>query len=352
MPAYKDKKRCTWYAKFNVTDATGKRKQVLKRGFATKHEALKYEAATQTATPATITYRQLSQRYFDYRDAKPATRSPQESALNTYATFADLTMGKITRPVVMEWYLNISWLSLNNNTKNWLLNIVKAVFKFGNDFYELPNPAAGLKRFKTEKKEMETWTPDEFNTFLDYVDNELCKVFFTFLYWTGCRKGEAQALQYTDFSPDGYVRIRQQWTDAGLSDLKTESSARTLLLPDAVQAVLSPLLARCDEAHPFVFGGASPIPKSTIRYHWERSRKLAPVKPIRMHDLRHSFATNMINGGANIVAVSKYLGHANVNVTLRVYTHLLEKSNAEMVAMIDNMMKNSINYVSQAAQSQ
>lgn len=342
MPAYKDKKRGTWYAKFNVTDATGKRKQVLKRGFATKHDAQRYEAATQTATPSTITYGQLAQRYFDYRDAKPVTREKQERNVNKYATFLDLPMGKITRATVMDWYIYLTGLKLKNSTKNQILLNIKSVFKFGSDFYGLSNPAAGLKRFKADKAEMQTWTPAEFNEFLKCVDSDLYKAFFMLLYWSGIRKAEGQALQYTDFRPDGTVRIHQQYTEAGLTDLKTASSVRTLLLPEALQAVLSPLLARCDATRPFVFGGAYPLPKHTLRRQWERARKAAPVKPIRMHDLRHSFATNMINGGANIVAVSKYLGHTDINMTLRVYTHLLDKTNAEMVNMADEMIKNSI----------
>lgn len=345
MPAYKDKQRGTWFVKYSVT-VDGKRKQVLKRGFETKRDALQYESAMRLASPgSSLTFQDLANNYFDYRNAKENTRKPQESALQTYMPYMQRRVDQISKADMMQFYLSLSGLDLCNNSKNWLLGIIKAVFRFGHDFYELPNPAATLKRFKPDKTEMQTWQPDEFERFLAVVDNDLYKAFFSFLYWTGCRKGEAQALRYTDFKGNT-VHIHQQWND-GFSDLKTGSSERTLILPNTLQGVLEPLLARCSEGEPFVFGGVEPISKGALRYWWERSIRLADVKPIRMHDLRHSFATNMINSGANIVAVSKYLGHANINMTLNTYTHLLANSNAEMVALLDDLMQNGIKSVSQ-----
>ena len=350
MPAYKDTKRGTWFVKYSVT-VDGKRKQVLKRGFETKRDALMYEhAAKLTPVASGVTFAELTQNYLNYKSPKQSTRDLYERLLAVHFPFMDQKAAAISKAALMNWYLALP-AELSASTKNTLLVIVKAVFRYGHDFYELPNPAHHLRRFKKSTKEMETWAPDEFARFLAAVDNDLYKAFFSFLYWTGCRKGEAQALRYDDFKGNT-VHIHQQWNGTGFTDLKTESSERTLLLPDALQGVLRPLLARCTESEPFVFGGIEPISKTALRYWWERSIKVAGVKPIRMHDLRHSFATNMINSGANIVAVSKYLGHANINITLQVYTHLLEKTNAEMVTMINDLMKNGIKSVSQPVQMQ
>lgn len=62
--------------------------------------------------------------------------------------------------------------------------------------------------------------------------------------------------------------------------------------------------------------------------------KIKWIKKIRVHDLRHSHATNLINGGANIVAVSRRLGHADISMTLKVYTHLLKKTEEDLVNYI------------------
>ena len=64
--------------------------------------------------------------------------------------------------------------------------------------------------------------------------------------------------------------------------------------------------------------------------------KKAGVKKIRIHDFRHSHASNLIGEGMDIVAVSKRLGHSNVEMTLSVYTHLLNKNNDRMINYLEN----------------
>lgn len=340
MPAYKDTKRGTWYVKYSTKDAvTGKRKQVLKRGFSTKRDATKWEDTQKHKKESSVTLREVSDKYFEYRDARKHTREHQTAMLEKYVPFLDERIDRLNRAKVMDWYLDLNNLDIKPGTKNLILTVTKSIFRYGADFYELPNLTSGLKRFREQKKEMSVWTPSEFNKFADSVDLLVYKYFFTFLYWTGCRKGEAQALQYTDFK-DGTVHIWRQWTpQLEFSDLKTDSSERTLKLSDAVQAVLEPLLERCDEEHPFVFGGERPLSVATIQAIWRQGIALSGVRQIRIHDLRHSFATNMISSGANIVAVSKYLGHSSINMTLRTYTHLLQEKEDEMVGIINALSK-------------
>ena len=336
MPAYKDTQRGTWYVKYSTKDAvTGKRKQVLKRGFAQKRDALKWENSQKYKTETAVTLRNVSDKYFEYRNARKNTRDHQTAMLEKYVPFLDDRIDQISRAKVMDWYLDLGKEDLKPGTKNLILTVVKSIFRYGADFYELPNLASGLKRFREQKKEMSVWTPSEFKKFADSVDLLVYRYFFTFLYWTGCRKGEAQALQYTDFK-DGKVHIWRQWTpQLEFSELKTDSSERTLKLSEPVQAVLKPLLERCDEEHPFVFGGKRPLAVATIQAVWKQGIASSGVRQIRIHDLRHSFATNMIASGANIVAVSKYLGHSSINMTLKTYTHLLQEKEDEMVSIIN-----------------
>lgn len=342
MPTYKDKQRGTWFVKISTKDAvTGKRKQILKRGFETKRDAEKWEAhkILETGGQTSLSFRDMADRYFAYRNAKESTRRDQSAMIDRYdAEFIDLPIDKITKPMMMEWYLKLVGLDLQPGTKNLILQVTKSVFKHGADHYDLPHPAKALKRFYDPPKEHDTWTPKEFNQFIQFVELDTYRAFFTFLYWTGCRKGEARGLQYDSFKGD-HVHIYRQMTVRGLSDLKTPSSIRTLKLPDTLRGDLRPFLERCDEDRPFVFGGDSCLSISTIQWQFKHAVKLSGVKPIRIHDLRHSFATNMIGSGANIVAVSRYLGHSSINITLKTYTHLLEKANDEMVSKLDSMMK-------------
>ena len=339
MPAYKDTKRGTWYIKYSYTDRiTGKRKQVLKRGFPTKREASLWEAQQRSneQQPTSLTFRALMGKYYDYRKPRDRTKENQTSMLETYFPLIDQPVDRITKQMMMEWYLELTSKDLSIGTKNLILTVVKSIFRFGAEFYDLPNHSSSLKRLRSGKRKYAVWTIEEFNQFIEFEPSPLYKAAFTFLYMVGCRCGELLGLQYTDFK-DGRVRIHQQMTDRGLAPLKTESSERTLKLPDAVQTALEPILSACSEEQPFVF----PIPKVTLYDHFKRAIRESGVPEIRIHDLRHSFATNAICSGASIVAVSKYLGHSSITITLNTYTHLLEKTDDEMIEIMNDLYKNS-----------
>lgn len=86
----------------------------------------------------------------------------------------------------------------------------------------------------------------------------------------------------------------------------------------------------------FIFGRLSPLPQTSIDRVKDNAINKSNVRRIRVHDLRHSHASNLIANGINIVAVSKRLGHSDVNMTLKVYTHLIKKNEDELLAYIDN----------------
>lgn len=350
MPAYKDSKRGTWYIKTRLPDpVTGENRQILKRGFNTKRDALLWEAQQKTAADprASLTFDELAQKYFDYRDQRPRTRKQQEAQIRLYWPHSNKKVTEITKQICMDWYLQMDKKEdLANSSKNYAMGIIKSVFKYGSDFYDLPHPMRGLKRWKTGKSEMEVWNVDEFNKFLPYTEGHYRNLFL-FIYCTGLRKSEAIGLQYTDFLPDGRVHVWRQLTPQGYSDLKTDSSERKIKLTAFLRAYMEPVLKECGPDKPFVFGWHTSLCHTTVHDKFKEAIEASGVKEIRIHDLRHSFATNAISEGCNIVAVSKYLGHSDINITLRTYAHLLEKTSDEMVGIMDGFSKNGIKMVSQ-----
>ena len=73
----------------------------------------------------------------------------------------------------------------------------------------------------------------------------------------------------------------------------------------------------------------------------DRAKKKAATinQKVTIHGLRHSFATNAISNGCNIIAVSKHLGHSKIDITLNTYSHLLEQTDAEMLNIIEKLSK-------------
>ena len=93
----------------------------------------------------------------------------------------------------------------------------------------------------------------------------------------------------------------------------------------------------------FVIGRLEPLPQTSIDRVKDNAIKKANVKRIRIHDFRHSHATILISQGCNIVAVSKRLGHSNAEMTLKVYTRLLQKSEDELIDKLEGSSQNLLN---------
>ena len=87
----------------------------------------------------------------------------------------------------------------------------------------------------------------------------------------------------------------------------------------------------------FAAGDMLPVCSNTLTNHKNVNCKLANVKQIRLHDFRHSCASLLVNKGANVQVVAKYLGHTKVEETLKTYSHLFTSTLDEVVAVIDNL---------------
>lgn len=349
MPVYKDKARNSWFVRIYTTDTvTGNKREIKKRGFATKREASAWEIAQrhdkQNITSTSVTFQQLDEKYIDYKNpAKESTRIQERKRIEKYIPFKDMPVDQISKTVLLDWYVDLSKREdLSVSVKNYLIGVVRSVLRFGSDFYGTENHSSVLKKLRkrAENGSMDVWTPEELNRFLEEVSDPEYRAFFDFLYWTGCRRGEALALRIQDVDLQAHtVRIWHQikYIEEGFIPLKTDSSERTLRIADPLWARLEPILETRDEERPFIFGGIKPLTITMLQRHLDWAVQKSGVKRIRLHDLRHSFASNAIASGANIVAVSKYLGHANITQTLQTYTHLLQKSDDELIRIVSSL---------------
>lgn len=345
MPAVKDKQRGTWMVRMSHVDpVTGKRVQTCKRGFQTKREAQQWEAEHTVKEDAhtAVTFREMDERLIAFKNPKKETTKSQErSRVDKYMPFADTPMSKIKKTDLMEWFTDLSQQDIAISTKNYLIGVVKAVFKFGNEFYGLPNEAAFLKKYRRliKPESFNTWTPAEFNKFIKCVEADHYRNAFTVMFWTGMRRGEALALRSEDYK-DGKLHIYHQlkYEKDGFMPLKTDSSERTIKVIEPVKALLDAIQADID-GNGFLFGGEHPLPITNLQRAFTRAVTKSLVKPIRLHDLRHSFATNAIAQGANIVALSKYLGHSTIQQTLQTYVHAIEKTDDELLNLMNELSK-------------
>jgi integrase len=339
MPVYKEKNG-TWFYTFKKKDVNGNWKNLRKRGFKTKREAsaAEREAMSTMFAPVSATFREMTEMWEDYKGASEVTRNKHKEHMQyRFDKYADLPMSKLTRTVMMKFKTEFAKTNFSTTTKNQTLTFIRSVLRFAHQFYGFDDSSIALTSFKKSDEEVlhefETWTPEEFERFASCVDNELYRLYFTFMYWTGCRRGEAIALQ-KDCIGDHTVTFKysQIVQKDGLKPTKGRNK-RTIKLDDKLFMQLQPLLKTDGN---YVFGGDIGLSPSLIRAEFKKGIEKSGVKQIRLHDMRHSHATWLINNGVNIVAVSRRLGHKDITTTLRVYAHLLESSDNEMIEKINS----------------
>lgn len=334
-----------WQAKISYRDKDDMNKVMSKkRQFDTKREAqefeYKFKQQLKTDIDDSMTYESLFDAYMEHskQNANERTQATKQLLANKFwSNLFKKKVTKITKKDYLDVWLKISQSDYSAGRKNKAIHLLKGVSKFGYLYYDFNDNAKTLNSIKEpprEHRDMNVWTYDDLIEFLPHLDNSLIQVLIWFLFFTGLRIGEARALKIEDFNGiDVTINKSVRSYKEGLKPLKTHASKRTIQIDDTTKALIEPLLQQEGE---FVFGGIEPIGMSTVQRAWEKAQAKSKSKKIKIHDLRHSHASYLINNDVNIVAVSRRLGHSDVETTLRTYTHLLEETNKKMMNILNS----------------
>ena len=160
------------------------------------------------------------------------------------------------------------------------------------------------------------------------------------LYWTGMRRGELAGLRFADVEDD-IIHIRLQQTAIGKSTLKSKTSKRDIQLPAPIAVKLHAYMTRIYKPNPNdrIFFGH---PNNLTRDFGAIQKKLDLGLPhIRLHDLRHSHASLLIDMGFSAQAVADRLGHANITMVIKVYEHLFPARRNEIADKLTNLLEKS-----------
>ena len=352
MPAYKDSRQGTWYASFYFENWQGVKQKKLKRGFATKKDALAWEREflLQQAADLTMTLEAFVEIYIT--DKKKRLRE------NTWSTKEHIIRTKIL-PYFKEKRLSeikprdvIAWQNemLNYRDKNGkaysptylktLHGQLSAILNHAVRFYRLKsNAAATAGCMGSEKhKEMLFWTKEEYLKFAEaMMDKPQSYYAFEVLYWCGIREGELLALTPADFDLDkGLLSItksyqRMKGRDV-ITDPKTPKSVRVIQMPQFLTDEIRDYLKSLYKVQPDqrIFE----VTKSYLHHEMDRGAKEAGVKRIRIHDLRHSHVSLLIEMGFSALAIADRVGHESVDITYK-YAHLFPSKQQEMAQKLD-----------------
>ncbi len=209
------------------------------------------------------------------------------------------------------------------------------------------NVAALVKGPKIPRREMKVWTEDQARKFIECCDGEPLGALYVIALYTGLRRGELCALRWSDVDLDTRVatvrRSLQRTRAAGLifEEPKTEKARRSISLAPAVISALRAHRKRQAEARLaagplwqdngliFPTGIGTPLDPRGLGIDYDRMIEKSELPRIRLHDLRHTFATIGLGQGVHPKVMSDMLGHSKVSLTLDVYSHALPSFQTE-----------------------
>ena len=194
------------------------------------------------------------------------------------------------------------------------------------------DPSAGVKLPRTRRADvaMELLTAGQVRSLLDGADRYF-RPFIALCAFAGLRLGEAAALQVGDVDVAGRrlsVHRQVQRENGGSVDIRAPKygSERTVHLADRLVELLRKHLDGLDGKGPerWLFRGdnGNPPHQNTVGYWWRKARKRAGLPAVKLHDLRHFYASGLIAAGCDVVTVQRALGHSSATVTLNTYAHL------------------------------
>ncbi|MHB9019381.1 MAG: tyrosine-type recombinase/integrase [Minisyncoccota bacterium] len=215
-------------------------------------------------------------------------------------------------------------------TANKILAPLNAMLEYAVQMgYIVYNPALSIKRLPQHKREVQCLTAAEAGELLAACEKEQDRVMLATLLGTGIRRGELLGLQWGDIDwIRCQVKVRRAFTEEGRVDTPKTHQIRDVALPEWTKEVLVGYYQTQGTPQPteWLFPGKDGLPVTgTYLYHlvFKPACKRAGIEGLSLHGLRHSYATILLDAGADVQSVSRLLGHANINTTGAFYAHYI-----------------------------
>ncbi len=375
----KDKKKWTkdgrhWYYICYYKDVYGNRKQKVSMMYRTREmaEAAQSDFLRLREHPSTIEFRLLANDYFEHlvsiRKSSTVNSYIKDSKNHIMPYFESYFANDINIQVIRLWADEMNKKNISTTYKNKIYNILCGILDYGVKQYGLQdNPARTFGCFQEkqdtiikDEEKIRYITFEEFNQFISVVDNLLDRTFFIFAYYTGCRRGEIQALTWEDINFNtAEISINKTLYEetkgkVDITSTKNNQNRKIKMSKFLIETLLTyknEMMKYTDFKETwFVFGNARFLPKTTINRHKDNYFKISGVRRITMHEFRHSHVSLLINEyikqcrklNIKIDAVKFFtmtanrLGHT-MQVMIEIYLHLFPTVQDEIVDILDNL---------------
>lgn len=337
-------------------------KRYKSKKYLTKKEALAAERAfyieqEKIGNQSLMTLGDLFKEHYNYQKdkVKATTLTNYGKKVKHFDMLKDIKLDELNIKDIEKWKQEMNKKDLATRTKNDLMKYLKSALNYGTKWYDfnftsMYNKMTNFTNPNEMPKEMKFYTYDEFQKFISVEEDIKYRALFETLYFCGLRRGELRGLTWKniDFQRkelsvvQNVVNVNGDFGYWQVTTPKIKSSIRQVPIPDILLEDLKKLKKDCNsyygfEDNWFVFGDISPIHPHTLALRKKLNAEKAGVKVIRLHDFRHSCASLLINNGANVTLVAKYLGHTKVDETLNTYSHMFHSKLDELVNTINQL---------------
>ncbi len=242
-------------------------------------------------------------------------------------SFSDMEPRQITDLLVAEKFSG----SLSDSTRKSIYCVLNQILKLASRKYSILVPNLKNPALDSCRKPVEVLTRMEQGRLLSilYQETDLFKTAILLCLYTGLRLGELCALKWTDIDLENRIvrvsgtvqrlYIEGKATKTGLLETSPKSEFSKREIP--LSAVAADRLEAFKNHETYVFGGKKPVEPRTMQNHFKKIIKEAGLPDKNFHILRHTFATNCVEGGTDVKSLSEILGHSDVQITLNRYVH-------------------------------
>jgi len=279
-----------------------------------------------------VTFEQAAGEYLEHlehdRQRKPSTLRDYRSTISIYLlpALGSLTVEEITAERLERWQRSLAGRPISNRTKAKTITILHGIMERARRRHHLPsNPVSYLEKPRTATRtDIDVFSREEIRALARAAASEQDAAIYLAAAFSGLRQGELLALRWRDIDFTGRrIRVAGSYV-AGVVSSPKSGRIRSVPLGHDVAEVLARLGQRGSFTgnDDLVFAGSAGehLDASALRRRYKTALEAAGLRPLRFHDLRHTFGTLAVTGGAQLLQVQAWMGHSDISTTM-VYLH-------------------------------
>lgn len=255
--------------------------------------------------------------------------------------FGAVPMNEISAQFIRRWQTELLSQDYSDTYLKTIDMHLFSVFKYAFQYYDFPNPYDKAEHIGTGNTHpMNFWTLQEYHCFIQSFDRQSTEfIAFELLYWCGMRVGELLALTPPDIDRKKVIiKISKTYTrrcgQDYISTPKTQNSVRSISVPQFLFREIMDYIHTND-----IKKNERLIPHTVafLSYHLTVGCRRSGVHQIRIHDIRHSHVSLLINQGFSAIAIAERVGHKHISTTMNVYAHLFPNRQERLVQELEDI---------------